>query len=166
MPINATRSNLPHRPRPVLPNIRDPNCATAPFAALASRRRYKPGPLKNRRNESPCAASKYLAIKAGGPRRLCASIFSPASSNFPAFASCFRHFVTRTLFTGPNCVNVLNAFARLAHFGRFTLDVSSKCPIAVYYEHPRWFEPLFAELDRRGVPYVRLDAARHHFDTS
>ncbi len=39
-------------------------------------------------------------------------------------------------------------------------------PIAVYYEHPRWFQPVFAELDRRGVSYVRLDAARHHFDLS
>ena len=38
--------------------------------------------------------------------------------------------------------------------------------IAVYYEHPRWFQPVFAELDRRGIPYVRLDAARHHFDLS
>ena len=37
-------------------------------------------------------------------------------------------------------------------------------PIGIYYEHPRWFGPVFAELDRRGVPYVRLDAARHHFD--
>lgn len=37
-------------------------------------------------------------------------------------------------------------------------------PIAVYYEHPRWFQPVFAEMDRRSVPYVRLDAARHHFD--
>ena len=39
-------------------------------------------------------------------------------------------------------------------------------PIAIYHEHPRWFEPVFAEMDRRGVPYVRLDAARHHFDVS
>jgi hypothetical protein len=38
--------------------------------------------------------------------------------------------------------------------------------IAVYYEHPRWFQPVFAELDRRGIPYVRLDAGRHHFDLS
>ena len=37
-------------------------------------------------------------------------------------------------------------------------------PLAVYYEHPDWFRPLFAELDRRGMPYVRLDAARHRFD--
>lgn len=44
------------------------------------------------------------------------------------------------------------------------LDASH--PIAVYYEHPRWFEPVFAEMDRRSVPYVRLDAARHHFDVS
>lgn len=37
-------------------------------------------------------------------------------------------------------------------------------PIAVYYEHPDWFRPLFAELERRGTPYVRVDAARHRFD--
>ena len=28
-------------------------------------------------------------------------------------------------------------------------------PIGIYYEHPEWFRPLFAELDRRGMPYVR-----------
>ncbi len=39
-------------------------------------------------------------------------------------------------------------------------------PIAIYYEHPDWFRPLFAELDRRGVPYVRLDAANHRFDAA
>jgi hypothetical protein len=32
--------------------------------------------------------------------------------------------------------------------------------IGVLYEHPEWFKPLFAELDRRGLPYERLDAAR------
>jgi glutathione synthase/RimK-type ligase-like ATP-grasp enzyme len=36
--------------------------------------------------------------------------------------------------------------------------------MAVYYEHPEWFRPLFAELDRRGTPYARVDAARHRFD--
>jgi hypothetical protein len=39
-------------------------------------------------------------------------------------------------------------------------------PIAVYHEHPDWFRPLFAELDRRGLPYERLDAASHRFDPS
>jgi glutathione synthase/RimK-type ligase-like ATP-grasp enzyme len=37
-------------------------------------------------------------------------------------------------------------------------------PIAIYHEHPDWFKPLFAELERRGLPYVRLDAAAHHWD--
>jgi glutathione synthase/RimK-type ligase-like ATP-grasp enzyme len=37
-------------------------------------------------------------------------------------------------------------------------------PIAVLHEHPDWFKPLFAELERRGIPYVRLDAARHVWD--
>ncbi|MGA7626505.1 MAG: hypothetical protein WB630_08510 [Candidatus Acidiferrales bacterium] len=39
-------------------------------------------------------------------------------------------------------------------------------PIGIYHEHPRWFLPVFAELDRRNIPYVRVNAARHHFDLS
>jgi ribosomal protein S6-L-glutamate ligase RimK-like protein len=39
-----------------------------------------------------------------------------------------------------------------------------KQPIAIYYEHPHWFKPLFAELERRGDPFVRINAAQHHFD--
>jgi len=37
-------------------------------------------------------------------------------------------------------------------------------PIAVFYEHPYWFEPLFAELARREIIHVKIDAARHGFD--
>ncbi len=40
----------------------------------------------------------------------------------------------------------------------------SDAPIAVYYEHPEWFKPLFAELERRGLPYERLLAHEHRFD--
>jgi biotin carboxylase len=36
--------------------------------------------------------------------------------------------------------------------------------MAIYYEHPDWFRPLFAELDSRGVNYVKLDASCHSFD--
>jgi glutathione synthase/RimK-type ligase-like ATP-grasp enzyme len=39
-------------------------------------------------------------------------------------------------------------------------------PLAIYYEHPDWFRPLFAELDRRSLPYVTLDATRHSYDPS
>ncbi|WP_434478356.1 ATP-grasp domain-containing protein [Gemmatimonas sp.] len=39
-------------------------------------------------------------------------------------------------------------------------------PLAIYHEHPDWFRPLFAELDKRGIPYERLDAAAHAFDPS
>ena len=42
----------------------------------------------------------------------------------------------------------------------------SLLPIAVYHEHPDWFRPLFAELDRRGLPYVRLDPRAHSYDPS
>lgn len=37
-------------------------------------------------------------------------------------------------------------------------------PIAVLHEHPDWFRPLFTELERRGLPYERLDAAAQLFD--
>lgn len=37
-------------------------------------------------------------------------------------------------------------------------------PFAIYHEHPDWFRPLFAELDRRGIPYARLDARQHLYD--
>ncbi len=36
--------------------------------------------------------------------------------------------------------------------------------LAIFYEHPEWFKPLFAELDRRGVRYDRLLAYQHRFD--
>lgn len=37
-------------------------------------------------------------------------------------------------------------------------------PIAVLYEHPEWFKPLFTELERRDVPYVALNAVDHVYD--
>jgi hypothetical protein len=37
-------------------------------------------------------------------------------------------------------------------------------PIAIVYEHPEWFKPLFAELDRRGVLYEKLFIGAHHYD--
>jgi RimK-like ATP-grasp domain len=39
-------------------------------------------------------------------------------------------------------------------------------PIGVFYEHPDWFRPLFSTLERRGYPFVRIDAASHAFDPS
>jgi hypothetical protein len=36
-------------------------------------------------------------------------------------------------------------------------------PLAIYYEQPNWFRPLFAELDRRGTPYVKLFAPDHFY---
>jgi len=36
-------------------------------------------------------------------------------------------------------------------------------PIAIYYEQQHWFKPLFAELDRRGTPYVKIDATEHAY---
>jgi hypothetical protein len=36
--------------------------------------------------------------------------------------------------------------------------------MAVYYEHPEWFRPLFAELVRRSIDYVAIDARCHGYD--
>jgi biotin carboxylase len=47
-----------------------------------------------------------------------------------------------------------------------TIASSQTLPIAIYHEHPDWFRPLFAELDRRDLPYVRLNAASHWYDPS
>jgi hypothetical protein len=39
-------------------------------------------------------------------------------------------------------------------------------PIAIYYEHPSWFEPLFQKLDERGAHWVKIDARNHSYDPS
>lgn len=36
--------------------------------------------------------------------------------------------------------------------------------LALFYEHPSWFEPLFAALDRRGLDWIAIPAAGHMFD--
>jgi hypothetical protein len=37
-------------------------------------------------------------------------------------------------------------------------------PIAVFFEHPDWFRLLFAELERRGRPFLWIEAAQHQYD--
>src|SRR5918998_6632003 len=37
-------------------------------------------------------------------------------------------------------------------------------PIGILYEHPEWFKPLFAELERRAAPYEAIPASAHGFD--
>lgn len=36
--------------------------------------------------------------------------------------------------------------------------------LAILYEHPKWFEPLFAALDRRGIRYQAIRLSDHSFD--
>ncbi|GAA4001614.1 alpha-L-glutamate ligase [Sphingomonas humi] len=36
--------------------------------------------------------------------------------------------------------------------------------LAILYEHPAWFAPLFAALDRRGLDYVAISLGDHSFD--
>ena len=40
----------------------------------------------------------------------------------------------------------------------------TKKTIAIFYEHPEWFEPLFAEFDRRDINYKKLHVQEHTFD--
>jgi glutathione synthase/RimK-type ligase-like ATP-grasp enzyme len=39
-----------------------------------------------------------------------------------------------------------------------------KPDLAVLYEHPSWFQPLFASLDRRGIAYDAIRLTDHGFD--
>lgn len=39
-----------------------------------------------------------------------------------------------------------------------------KADLAIIYEHPSWFEPLFAALDRRGVGFEAIRLSDHSFD--
>ncbi len=36
--------------------------------------------------------------------------------------------------------------------------------LAILYEHPKWFEPLFAALDRRGIAFQATRLSDHSFD--
>jgi hypothetical protein len=42
--------------------------------------------------------------------------------------------------------------------------ITAPLPIAVFHEHPDWFRPLFAELERRELPWVPLDASAATYD--
>jgi hypothetical protein len=39
-------------------------------------------------------------------------------------------------------------------------------PIGILYEHPEWFRPLFAELERRGRPHEGILVHEHRYDPS
>ena len=36
--------------------------------------------------------------------------------------------------------------------------------LAIFYEHPAWFEPLFRALERRGVEWLPIAIQDHLFD--
>ena len=36
--------------------------------------------------------------------------------------------------------------------------------LAILFEHPSWFEPLFAALERRGLPFAKVHLGAHRFD--
>jgi hypothetical protein len=46
------------------------------------------------------------------------------------------------------------------------MNVHPDRPIAIFHEHPDWFRPLFEAFERRGTPYVRLDATTHRYDAA
>lgn len=42
--------------------------------------------------------------------------------------------------------------------------VMTQPDLAILYEHPEWFRPLFAALDRAGIHYEAITTASHSFD--
>ena len=45
-----------------------------------------------------------------------------------------------------------------------SLASPSNVQLAVLYEHPQWFQPLFAALERRGMRYAAIQLGGHRFD--
>jgi hypothetical protein len=45
-----------------------------------------------------------------------------------------------------------------------SLARSTSAELGVFYEHPAWFDRVFAELDRRGIRYHKLLATDHFYD--
>jgi len=45
-----------------------------------------------------------------------------------------------------------------------SVTAPSSAQLGVLYEHPQWFQPLFAALERRGLPYVAIELGSHTFD--
>lgn len=37
-------------------------------------------------------------------------------------------------------------------------------PMAIFYEHPDWFKPLFKKLEERGIPHEHVLAHEHHYE--
>src|SRR6266568_1283654 len=37
-------------------------------------------------------------------------------------------------------------------------------PIAIYYEHPDWFRPLFQQMDESGANWLKIEARHHYYD--
>jgi glutathione synthase/RimK-type ligase-like ATP-grasp enzyme len=49
-------------------------------------------------------------------------------------------------------------------FAAAAAEESTMVDLAIYYEHPAWFEPLFRVLDRRGISWAPLPIQEHIFD--
>jgi glutathione synthase/RimK-type ligase-like ATP-grasp enzyme len=45
-----------------------------------------------------------------------------------------------------------------------SFPATTNAQLAVLYEHPQWFQPLFAALERRGMPYTPIQLSGHRFD--
>jgi glutathione synthase/RimK-type ligase-like ATP-grasp enzyme len=45
-----------------------------------------------------------------------------------------------------------------------SFPVPGSAQLGVLYEHPQWFQPLFAALERRGVPCLPIELGSHSFD--
>ncbi|HEX5257784.1 MAG TPA: alpha-L-glutamate ligase [Sphingomicrobium sp.] len=45
-----------------------------------------------------------------------------------------------------------------------SFPASNGAQLAILYEHPLWFQPLFAALERRGMPYLPIHLDEHRFD--
>src|SRR5206468_1600592 len=44
------------------------------------------------------------------------------------------------------------------------MSLPSSAQLGILYEHPQWFQALFAALERRGMPYLPIQLSGHSFE--
>src|SRR5262249_52255584 len=142
-PCARSRPNCPCRPK----GSRSATLSPCRTGGCAARRRCRPGFRASHRaagpDRAPPRAAPPLVPAAPG-------LPTPGPPVFAAFAH-------------PQGPRILPKRLEDAKPAAAPYDIASRvqgelrlADLAVFYEHPQWFEALFACLDRRGVDYVKI----------
>ena len=91
-----------------------------------------------------------------------------ALARLGSLEASFAEFTCSSAYHGPPNALTLTPHVLQTLVGNRDLDsfvrMCVERPVGILYEHPQWFLPLFAELERRGIPFERIHAASLLFD--